>query len=72
MTTRGALQCFCFICAFPAELDIAAAEVTVRGSLTVDRFAQAEVTDDCAGAQVEELVDARGNLFMRSSGGANL
>ena len=45
--------------------NIVAAEVTVGGGLLIDRLAQAQVTDDRAGAQVEVLGDERGDLFIR-------
>jgi len=50
-----ALERFCLIGAFPGEFDIVAAKVTIRGSLSEDRFTQAKVTDDRAGAQVKVL-----------------
>ena len=36
----------------------AAAEVTVRGRLAIDRPTQVEIADDCAGPQVEDLADS--------------
>ena len=47
----SALERFGLIRIFPGELDVVAAEVTVGCSLPVDRFAQAQVTDDRTGAQ---------------------
>src|ERR1044071_8408776 len=51
--------------ALPGELDIVAAEVTVRGGFLIDWFAQAQVTDDRAGTQVKEFVDQGRDLFVR-------
>ena len=41
--------------AFPGELDVIPAKVTVGGRLAVDRAAQVQVADDGAGAQVKVL-----------------
>jgi hypothetical protein len=55
LQSRSALERFRLIRILPGELDVVAAEVTVGSSLPVDRFAQAQVTDDRAGAQVKVI-----------------
>jgi hypothetical protein len=73
---RRAFERFGFVGAFPGEWDIVAAEVTVGGGLAVDGFAQAEVTDDRAGAQVEvfsaRIGEAVVYMSFHSDGGYNL
>src|SRR5262245_51739056 len=44
----------------PRQVDVGAAEVTVRGGRRVDRAQQVEVADDRAGSQIEDLGDGRG------------
>jgi hypothetical protein len=53
ITNQGALKRFCLVSTFPGEFDIVAAEVAVGGCLLIDRFTQAELTDDRAGARIE-------------------
>src|SRR5215216_5703807 len=60
----SALQRFGLISALPGELDIVAAEVTIGSGLLIDRLTQVQVTDDRAGAQVEEFVDESGDIFI--------
>src|SRR5688500_20356039 len=61
---RSALQVLRLIGAFPWELDIVAAEVTIGGGLLIDRLAQAQVTDDRAGAQIKEFADERRDILI--------
>jgi hypothetical protein len=60
----ASLEGFGLVGASPGELDIVAAEVAVGGGLAVDRFAQAEVTDDRAGAQVKVVGDQSSDVFI--------
>jgi hypothetical protein len=55
---------------FPGQGDVVAAEVAVGGSLPVDGPAQVQVADDGAGAQVEVLLDQRGDLLVGDAAGA--
>src|ERR1051326_9228031 len=59
--TRIAGQLRRFVCRFPGEVGITAAEVAVGGSLLVNRAAQVQRFDDAPRRQLEVRTDKIGN-----------
>ena len=55
-----------FVGTFPSEFRLFSSEMPVRRRLLIDRPAQVEHFDDAARAQVEQLVDQRGDLDRKS------
>src|SRR3990170_7491147 len=56
--------------AFPGKVEVVAPKVTIAGGLAEDRPPEVEVTDDCARAQVEELLHESGDLVVGKLAGA--
>ena len=59
-----------FVEFFPWQIQIAATEMTIGGSLAVNRPAQAKVFDDCTRAQVEYFANHFFDLFGSNFAGA--
>lgn len=57
-------QGICPISAFPGQIQIVPAKVTVGGRLLVDRSAQVKIADDGAGPQIKDLGYQCSNLVI--------
>src|SRR5215472_2036674 len=62
--SRGFAQRVCAVRAFPGQVEVVSAEVTVRSGRRVQRTAQIQVVDDGRGPEVEVAADQLQELIL--------